>query len=107
MSLALAISRRFKSGPELPFRASIRHSTFQIRLSSAPLSPQTPSHPVPAPRPGPTRPSTLKSNFLSAIGARFKQDVVYYVSSSTLFVGHCDHRRNLTPITRFSNRVDS
>jgi hypothetical protein len=72
----------------------------------APLSPPTPTHPVPAPRPGPTRPSTLKSNFLSAIGARFEQDAIYYVSSSTLFVGHCDHRRNLTPITQFSKRVD-
>jgi hypothetical protein len=27
---------------------------------------QTPSHPIPAPRPGPTRPGPLKSNFLSA-----------------------------------------
>lgn len=41
------------------------------------------------------------------IGARFKQDAIYYVSSGTLFVSHCDHRRNLKPITQFSKRVDS
>ena len=41
------------------------------------------------------------------IGARFKQDAIYFVSSGTLFVSHCDHRRNLTPITQFSKRVDS
>ena len=41
------------------------------------------------------------------IGARFKQDAIYYVSSGTLFVSHCDHRRNLQPITQFSKRVDS
>jgi len=41
------------------------------------------------------------------IGARFKQDAIYYVSSGTLFVSHCDHRRNLQPVTLFSKRVDS
>lgn len=41
------------------------------------------------------------------IGARFKQDAIYFVSSGTLFVSHCDHRRNLKPITQFSKRVDS
>jgi hypothetical protein len=41
------------------------------------------------------------------IGARFKQDAIYFVSSGTLFVSHCDHRRNLKPITQFSVRVDS
>jgi hypothetical protein len=41
------------------------------------------------------------------IGARFKQDAIYYVSSGTLFVSHCDHRRGLKPITKFSKRVDS
>ena len=41
------------------------------------------------------------------IGARFKQDAIFYVSSGTLFVSHCDHRRNLKPITLFSKRVDS
>ena len=40
------------------------------------------------------------------IGARFRQDAIYDVSSSTLFVSHCDHRRNLKPITQFSKRVD-
>ena len=29
------------------------------------------------------------------IGARFKQDAIYFVSSGTLFVSHCDHRRSL------------
>jgi hypothetical protein len=33
---------------------------------------QTPSHPVPAPRPRPTRPGPLKSNFLSEIGPGHK-----------------------------------
>jgi hypothetical protein len=28
------------------------------------------------------------------------------VSSGTLFVSHCDHRRSLRPITQFSKRVD-
>jgi len=41
------------------------------------------------------------------IGARFKQDAIFYVSSGTLFVSHCDHRRSLKPITQFSKRVDS
>ena len=40
------------------------------------------------------------------IGVRFKQDALYYVSSGTLFVSHCDHRRSLKPITQFSKRVD-
>ena len=41
------------------------------------------------------------------IGARFKQDAIYFVSSGTLFVSHCNHRRNLKPITQFSKRGDS
>ena len=57
MDLASAISRRCKIGQKLPFR---------VRPSSARLSPQTPLHPVPAPRPGSTRPAPLKSNFLAA-----------------------------------------
>jgi hypothetical protein len=40
------------------------------------------------------------------IGVRFKQDAIYYVSSGTLFVSYCDHRRGLKPITQFSKRVD-
>jgi hypothetical protein len=40
------------------------------------------------------------------IGARFKQDAIFYVSSGTLFVSHCDHRRSLKPITRFEKRAD-
>jgi hypothetical protein len=40
------------------------------------------------------------------IGVRFKQDAIYFVSSGTLFVSHCDHRRSLKPITQFSKRVD-
>ena len=40
------------------------------------------------------------------IGVRFKQDAIYYVSSGTLFVSHCDHRRSLKPITQFSKRAD-
>ena len=40
------------------------------------------------------------------IGARFKQDAIYYVSSGTLFVSHCDHRRSLKPITQFAKRAD-
>jgi hypothetical protein len=41
------------------------------------------------------------------VGAQFKQEAIYYVSSGTLFVSHCDHRRGLKPITKFSKRVDS
>jgi hypothetical protein len=41
------------------------------------------------------------------LGLKFLQDAIYYVSSGTLFVSHCDHRRNLQPITQFSKRVDS
>ena len=41
------------------------------------------------------------------IGARFKQDAIFYVSSGTLFVSHCDDRRSLQPITQFSKRIDS
>jgi hypothetical protein len=40
------------------------------------------------------------------IGVQFKQDAIYYVSSGTLFVSYCDHRRSLKPITQFSKRVD-
>jgi hypothetical protein len=40
------------------------------------------------------------------IGVWFKQDAIYYVSSGTLFVSYCDHRRSLKPITQFSKRVD-
>lgn len=40
------------------------------------------------------------------IGFRFKQDAIYFVSSGTLFVSHCDHRRSLKPITQLSKRVD-
>ncbi len=39
------------------------------------------------------------------IGARFKQDAIYYVSSGTLFVSYCDHRRSLRPITQFVKRA--
>ena len=67
MNLASALPCRFKTGLKSPFGASLRHSTFQIRPSSTPLSPQTPSHPVSTPRPGPTRPGPLKSNFLAVV----------------------------------------
>ena len=40
------------------------------------------------------------------IGVRFKQDAIYFVSSGTLFVSYCDHRRSLRPITQFVKRVD-
>ena len=40
------------------------------------------------------------------IGAQFKQYAIYFVSSGTLFVSHCDHRLSLKPITRFSKRAD-
>ena len=40
------------------------------------------------------------------IGVQFKQDAIFYVSSGTLFVSHCDHRRSLNPITQFSKRAD-
>lgn len=51
--------------------------------------------------------AALKFEEACKIGARFKQDAIYYVGSGTLFVSHCDHRRNLKPITQFSKRVDS
>ena len=40
------------------------------------------------------------------IGVQFKQDAIYYVSSGTLFVSYCDHRRSLRPITQFAKRAD-
>lgn len=40
------------------------------------------------------------------VGVRFKQDAIYFASSGTLFVSHCDHRRSLKPITQFLKRVD-
>jgi hypothetical protein len=66
MNLASAILQRPKLGVKRLKAAPIRHSTFGFRHFPAPLSPQTPSHPVPAPRPGPARPRPLKSNFLAA-----------------------------------------
>lgn len=48
-----------------PGAAPIHPSAFIIHPLFAPLSPQTPSHPDPAPRLAPTRPTPLKSNFLS------------------------------------------
>ena len=50
--------------------------------------------------------ATLKFEEACSVGTRFKQDAIYYVSSGTLFVSHCDHRRSLRPITQFSKRVD-
>lgn len=72
MNLASAIPCRLKTGLKSPFRSFIRHSTFQIRHSSAPLSPQPPSHPVSAPRPGPTRLGPLKSNFLAVAVLKYE-----------------------------------
>ncbi|MCB1279276.1 DUF3293 domain-containing protein [Prosthecobacter sp.] len=40
------------------------------------------------------------------MGVRFKQDAIYFVSSGTLFVSHCDHRRSLKPVAQFAKRVD-
>ena len=51
--------------------------------------------------------AALEFEEVCKIGARFKQDAIYFVSGGTLFVSHCDHRRNLQPITQFSKRVDS
>jgi hypothetical protein len=65
MSLAPAIPRRFRSGQKPLFSDLIHPSSFLIHPLTAPLSPQTPSHRVSAPRPGTTRPSPLKSNFLA------------------------------------------
>jgi hypothetical protein len=65
MNLAPTITHRLQTGMKPPFRAAIRHSTFQICHSFAPLSPQTPSHPVSDPRLAPTRPGPFKSNFLA------------------------------------------
>jgi hypothetical protein len=70
MNLASAILQRPKLGVKRLKAAPIRHSTFGFRHFPAPLSPQTPSHPVPAPRPGPARPRPLKSNFLAAAAKR-------------------------------------
>ena len=65
MDLASCILQRPKPGVKRPEAAPIRHSTFGFLHLPAPLSPQPPSHPVSAPRPGPTRPGTLKSNLLA------------------------------------------
>jgi len=66
MNLASAIPRRPKTDLKSPFRASIRHSSFQIRHSSSPLSLQTSSRPVSTLPPGLTRPGSLDSSFLAA-----------------------------------------
>lgn len=41
------------------------------------------------------------------LGAKYKQDAIYYVSGGTLFVSHCDHRRSLNPVTRFAERTEA
>ena len=50
--------------------------------------------------------ATLEFEEACNVGIQFKQDAIYYVSSGTLFVSHCDHRRGLKPITQFSKRAD-
>ena len=50
--------------------------------------------------------ATLKFEEACSVGIQFKQDAIYYVSSGTLFVSYCDHRRSLKPITQFSKRAD-
>lgn len=67
MNIASALPRWFKTGLKSSFGAPICHSTFPISHCSVLLSPQTHSHPVPASRPGRTRPVPLKSNVLAAI----------------------------------------
>lgn len=54
MKLASAIARGLKIGLKPSFKVTIRHSS-------------TPSHPVHAPRLGPTRPAHFKSNFLAVV----------------------------------------
>ena len=41
------------------------------------------------------------------LGLRYEQDAIYFVSSGTLFVSHCDYRRSLNPVARFLERVDA
>lgn len=41
------------------------------------------------------------------LGLRYEQDAIYFVSSGTLFVSHCDHRRSLNPVARLLERVDA
>lgn len=66
MSFATNTHQRPKQGMKPPRAAPIHPSAFIIHPLFAPLSPQTPSHPDPAPRLAPTRPAPLKSNFLAA-----------------------------------------
>lgn len=41
------------------------------------------------------------------LGQHYQQDAIYFVTSGTLFVSHCDHRRALSRVTRFLERVDA
>ena len=41
------------------------------------------------------------------LGLRYEQDAIYFISSGTLFVSHCDNRRALKPVARFQERVDA
>lgn len=71
MNFASAILKHLKPEVKPPKAASFRHPAFRFRHFSFPLSPQPSSHPISAPRQGPTRPGPLKSNFLACIvGAR-------------------------------------
>jgi hypothetical protein len=79
MNTTPAILQRPKQGMKPPRVASIHPSAFIIHPLIAPLSPQTPSHPVPAPRPRPTRPGPLKSNFLSDLRSDAKKDLDGYL----------------------------
>lgn len=38
-------------------------------------------------------------------GLRFKQDAIYFVSNDTLFVSHCDKRRELVLVGPFRERL--
>jgi|GEM_PF-2694838 len=67
---------------------------------------QTPSHPVPAPRPGPARPAPLKSNFLAVIRTRLdtfasgKADAKERASLSQLLKEHPEYIGYLGQVIR-------
>ena len=64
-ALPCGISTRWAPSQSFFFFTVFFHMCFGFLSVCALLGAKTPSHPVPAPRPVPTRPSSLKSNFLA------------------------------------------
>jgi hypothetical protein len=39
------------------------------------------------------------------LGARFKQDAIFFVDNGVLYVSHCDDRRRLDKVASFDERL--